>query len=77
MRTAITLDEFLFTLNQDEDIRVHLIDYERGEMLYSGWKTDFYTLEHKYDNWFVQHFLLTTEGLEIIIVELPEELDQL
>ena len=73
MRTPITLQEFLFTLNQDEDTFVHIIDYEREELLYSGWKTDF--AQHQYDNWFVQDFLLTTGGLEITIVELEAELE--
>ena len=77
MRTPITLKEFLFTLNQDEDIRVHLIDYEKDERLYSGWKSSFL-----FDNsksvlkyWFVQDFTLSEGGLEITIVEFEKELD--
>lgn len=74
MRTPITLEEFLFTLNQDEDIRVHLIDYERDERIYSGWKSDFD--KHEYDKWIVQDFILSSEGsLEITIVELETFLD--
>ena len=33
MRTPITLEEFLFTLNQDEDILVTIIDYDNGNKL--------------------------------------------
>ena len=75
MRTPITLKEFLFTLNQDEDIFVHLIDYERDERIYSGWKTDFSVPEHKYADWFVQNFTSSKVGLEITIVEHEVELD--
>lgn len=82
MRTPITLEEFLFILNQDEDIRVTLIDYERDERLYSGWKSSLYyemkkdfLNELKYKDWFVQDFICTIDGLEITIVELKAELD--
>ena len=82
MRTPITLQEFLFTLNQDEDIFVHLIDYERDERIYSGWKsgfnyrsTDNSNKYKTYKGWFVQDFVCTTNGLEITIVELESELD--
>lgn len=82
MRTPITLQEFLFTLNQDEDMQVHIIDYMNDERLYSGWKSDFNyrnTDNHNkykvYKNWFVQDFVCTTNGLEITIVELEKELD--
>lgn len=73
MRTPITLQEFLFTLNQDEDMRVHIIDYMNDERLYSGWKLDFD--KHEYDKWFVQDFTLSEGGLEITIVESEIELD--
>lgn len=33
MRTPITLQEFLFTLNQDEDILVTIIDYDSNNNL--------------------------------------------
>lgn len=82
MRTPITLEEFLFTLNQDEDIFVHIIDYERDERLYSGWKSSLnyemkkdFLNELKYKDWFVQDFVCTMDGLEITIVELEAELD--
>jgi len=82
MRTPITLHEFLFTLNQDEDIRVHLIDYERDERICSCWKSSFqfsndeYGMKYQhYKGWFVEDFTLTTGGLEITIVELEAELD--
>lgn len=81
MRTPITLQEFLFILNQDEDMRVHIIDYKEDEEIYSGWKSDFNyrsTDNHNkyktYKGWFVQDFTLTTGGLEITIVESKEEL---
>lgn len=54
MRTPITLEEFLYTLNQDEDIRVHIIDYKADETLYSKWKSDL--ISNKYNKWFVQDF---------------------
>lgn len=75
MRIPITLEEFLFTLNQDEDIRITLIDYERCKWLYFGWKTDFYTLEHKYDDWFVQNFTSSENDFEITIVKNKEDLN--
>lgn len=73
IRTPITLQEFLFTLNQDEDIRVHIIDYEKDERICSCWKSDFG--KHEYDEWFVQDFTLLEGGLEITIVKSEEELD--
>lgn len=82
MRTPITLQEFLFTLNQDEEVRVHLIDYEKDERICSCWKSSFlfcsneYGLKYlKYKDWFVQDFVITQDGLEITIVKLKEELD--
>lgn len=77
MRTPITLEEFLFTLNQDEDTFVHLIDYERDERICSCWKSDFRyrsTDNHNkyktYKSWFVLDFVIKQDGLEITIVEL-------
>lgn len=75
MRTPITLQEFLHTLNQDEDMIVDLINYETGDRLYSGWKTDIDVLKHTYDDWFIQYFSTTKEGLEITIVKSEKELD--
>ena len=79
MRTAITLEEFLFTLNQDEDMRVTIIDYERDERIITEWKLG---LRHSYKetneryepykDWFVQDFVLSYGGVEITIVELQE-----
>lgn len=74
MRTPITLEEFLFTLNQDEDIFVHIIDYIADKRIYSGWKSDL-VKKHEYDEWFVQDFTLFENGLEITIVKLKIELD--
>ena len=82
MRTAITLQEFLFTLNQDEDIRVHLIDYERDKRICSCWKSSLLFSSNecglyyrKYKDWFVQYFTLSEGGFEITIVELEAFLD--
>lgn len=82
MRTAITLDEFIFTLNQDEDILITIRDHN-WDLEYRGWKSDLRKWKsglvgHEYadfKNWFVQDFILTEGGVEITIVELPEFLD--
>lgn len=74
MRTPITLQEFLFTLNQDEDIFIHIINYVADERLYSGWKSDL-VRQHEYDEWFVQDFTLCIGGLDITIVKSEKELD--
>lgn len=81
MRTPITLQEFLFTLNQNKDIFVRLIDYEKDECICSCWKScllfssDGYGLKYqKYKDWFVQDFIITTfEGFIINIVEKLKE----
>ena len=82
MRTPITLEEFLFTLNQDEDMRVTLINYEGPDKEFgiipcSVWKSDISKLNvYKIvKDWFVQDFITTMEGLEITIVKSKEELD--
>ena len=82
MRTPITLQEFLFILNQDEDIWVTLIDYEgtnkeSGVIPCSVWKSDIskLTIYKIVKDWFVQDFILTLEGLKITIVKSKEELD--
>ena len=82
MRTLITLQEFLFTLNQDDDIRVYIIDYMNDERLYSCWKSSLnseikrdFLNELKYKDWFVEYFTSSMEGLEIMIVESEVELD--
>ena len=81
MRTPITLQEFLFTLNQDEDMRVTLINYEGtdkefGVIPCSVWKSDISTLSiyNVLKSWFVQDFTLIMGGLEITIVKSKEEL---
>ena len=82
MRTPITLQEFLFTLNQDEDIWVTLIDYEGTNkesrvIPCSVWKNDIskLTVYKIVKDWFVQDFIFTLEGLKITIVKSKEELD--
>ena len=82
MRTPITLQEFLFTLNQDEDIRVTLMNYEGpdkefGVIPCSVWKSDIskLTVYKIVKDWFVQDFTLISGGLEITIVKSKEELD--
>ena len=82
MRTPITLKEFLFTLNQDEDIFIHLIDYEKDERICSCWKSDFsyrsidnHNKYKIYKGWLVQYFIAMQDGLEITIVESETKLD--
>lgn len=82
MRTPITLEEFLFTLNQDEDILITLIDYDKDEkIIIKEWKDGFpYSRQFQsicYDdvkNYFVQNFTLMMGGLEIAIVKSKKEL---
>ena len=51
MRTPITLQEFLFTLNQDEDILVTIIDYDSGNKLINKcWKSDLTEDSYPSDN---------------------------
>lgn len=85
MRTLITLQDFLFTLNQDEDILVTIIDYSSwNKLINKCWKSDLTEYSYPSDNrytyfdvkyWFVQDFTLMLEGLEITIVKSKEELD--
>ena len=85
MRTPITLQEFLHTLNQDEDILVTIIDYNNGNKLINKcWKSNLTEYGYPDDNrytyfdveyWFVQDFILMLGGLEITIVESEEKLD--
>ena len=85
MKTLITLEEFLFTLNQNEDILVTIIDYNNGNKLINKcWKSDLTEYSYHSDNrytyfdvefWFVQDFILMLGGLEITIVKSKEELD--
>lgn len=70
-----TLNDFLFSLNQDEDILVKVVDFDSDEILIERtWKSGLhYTFkdEHdKYKDWFVQDFIVTGVGnicLEITI----------
>jgi len=85
MRTPITLQEFLHTLNQDEDILVTIIDYNNeNKLINKCWKSDLTESGYPGDNrytyfdveyWFVQDFKLMIGGLEITIVKSKEELD--
>jgi len=85
MRTQITLEEFLCTLNQDEDILVTISDYNTGyKFINKCWKSDLTEYSYPSDNkstyldlkhWFVQDFTLILGGLEISIVESEEELN--
>lgn len=81
MRTPITLQEFLFTLNQDEDILITIIDYDKNIKLRDKcWKSDLTDVGYPEDSiylikdWFVQNFTLILGGLEITIVKSKEEL---
>lgn len=77
MRTPITLEEFLHTFNQDEDMLVTIINYDKDEVLFKDlWKSG---LKYRssfldYCPWFVQDFILSKGGLEITIVKSKEEL---
>ena len=82
MKTAITLEEFLFYLNQDEDCRITLVDFDAiiGEKLYTGWKSDMHEWTSltrfryaDYKKWFVQDFTLSDGGMEICITKQLEE----
>lgn len=82
MKTAITLEEFLFYLNQDEDCRITLVDFDAiiGEKLYTGWKSSMHKSTSltgfryaDYKNWFVQDFILSYYGMEICICKQLEE----
>ena len=78
MRTPITLDEFLFTLNQDEDCRITLTDFNTpiGEILWTGWKScikNYFEQYKKYSEYYVQDFISLTNGIEICISENPED----
>ena len=83
MRTPITLEEFLFTLNQDEDILVTVIDYDTDEkIIIKEWKDGFpISIQFQaicYDvikDYFVLDFTLMLGGLEITIVKSEEELN--
>jgi hypothetical protein len=78
MRTPITLQEFLFTLNQDEDTLVTVVNYKTDEALINHyWKDDLRRAAtfDKFKKWYVQDFVLRSGGLEITIVESKEELD--
>ena len=84
MRTSITLEEFLHTLNQDEDLLVTIIDYNNdNKIIDKCWKSDLTEYSYPSDNrytyfdvkyWFVQDFILMLGGLEITIVKSEEEL---
>ena len=87
MRTPITLQQFLFTLNQDEDILVTIIDYNKDvKFINKCWKPDLtedsYPSDNRYtyfdiEYWLVQDFKLILGGLEITIVKSEEELNLL
>ena len=84
IRTQVTLQEFLFTLNQNEDVLVTIIDYDNGNKLINKcWKSDLTEYSYSSDNrytyfdvkyWFVQDFILMLGGLEITIVKFEEKL---
>ena len=84
MRTSITLEEFLHTFNQDEDLLVTIIDYNNdNKIIDKCWKSDLTEYSYPSDNrytyfdvkyWFVQDFILMLGGLEITIVKSEEEL---
>ena len=75
MRTPITLQEFLFTLNQAEDMRIILIDYKEDGAINCFWKSDYIEYKDEHKDWFIQDFVLMSKGLKISIVKFEEELD--
>ena len=75
MRTPITLQEFLFILNQNEDTRILLIDYKEADAINCFWKSDYIEYKDEHKDWFVQDFVLMSKGIEISIVKSKEELD--
>ena len=84
MKIPITLQEFLFTFNQDEDILITIIDYNNGNKLIDKCqKSDLTEYSYSSDNrytyfdvkyWFVQDFIFMLGGLEITIVKSEEKL---
>lgn len=73
-----TLNDFLFFLNQDEDILVTIIDYKTDTLIiHALWKSDLNCFSDYLEraDWFVQDFVLSRGGLEITIVESEKELD--
>ena len=73
MRTKITLHEFLYVMNQDEDIRVTLSDFDApiGKDITTQWKSSLIRddLYQQYKNWYVQDFVCVIGGLEIVITD--------
>ena len=73
MRTKITLGEFLYVLNQDEDMRVTLADFDKpyGENITNQWKRDLINdpIYAQYKDWLVQDFTLAQGGIEIVITK--------
>ena len=71
----MTLHDFLFSLNQDEDILVSIYDYHKDAFVIEGWwksglrfHDEYPSLKHRE----VEYFLLcyikkNTTGLEIVI----------
>ncbi len=74
-RTLITLDEFIFTLNQDEDCLLTIINYDKDTILYHGWKSgiNYYKSYNTHKNWYIQDFIIVSSGMEICITQNPED----
>ena len=65
MKQQITLNDFIFALNQDEDILVTVIDYLTDEeMLPVSWKTSLnsYSDYQEIKDRFVEYFFVETMG---------------
>lgn len=83
MRTPITLEEFVFTLCQEEDIMLNVMDYFTDRILYHGWKLDSivpHGIPHSFGElgeWYVQYFATASGGLEIFVVKDKKDLDWL
>ena len=78
MQPQITLNDFLFTLNQDEDCRVILTDFNApiGQTLWEGWKSDiqkYCEQWNTFSSWYVQDFTSIQGGVEICITKELED----
>lgn len=77
-KPRISLSTFLFILNQDEDCRVILTDFNApiGQTLWEGWKSDiqkYCEQWNTFSSWYVQDFTSIQGGVEICITKELED----
>ena len=77
-KPRISLNTFLFTLNQDEDCQVILTDFSApiGRILWGGWKSDiqkYCEQWNTFSSWYVQDFTSIQGGVEICITKELED----